>query len=143
MKKYILVLLTALALMVMTACGTTEKEENAGQEQGNGSSEVVEENDGAVEEEPVEEDTDGEEAVDEEDASTPVTNAEILQDTGAYVGMADPHTIEVNTESSGALALQIGEVEYDFDSIKTNAEVAIKFYKNADGQNVLTEIKVK
>lgn len=135
MKRLILMSLTALALLVMTACGAADTEDNAnGADEGNGSSEVVEENDEATE------GTDGEEATEEEDAET---DAEIIQDTGAYVGMADPHTIEVNSESNGTLSLQTGEVDYDFESIEENAHVAIKYFENEHGQNVLTSIEVK
>lgn len=131
MKRLILMSLTALALLVMTACGTADTDDSAnGADEGNGSSEVVEEND------EVTEGTDGEEATEEDDQ-------EIIQDTGAYVGMADPHTIEVNTESNGTLSLQTGEVDYDFESIEENAHVAIKYFENEHGQNVLTSIEVK
>lgn len=131
-------LLTVFALLVMTACGTADTDDSAnGTDEGNGSSEVVEENDG----EEVE-GSDEHEATEEVDPTTE-TEANIIQDTGAFGGMADPHTIEVATESNGVIALQTLEVEYDFESVEQDAPVAIKYYENEHGQNILTSFEVK
>lgn len=136
-------LLTAFVLLVMTACGTADTDENAnGENQGNGSSEVVENEEEAVEEET---ETETEEQVEEQEGTqenASETDENVIREEAAYVGMADPHTIEVNTETE-TIALQILDVEgVNFEEIEENAHVVIEYYKNDEGQNVLTDIEV-
>lgn len=137
-----LMLVTAIALLVMTACGTADTEDNAnGDSQGNGTSEVVEENETAVEE--TETDTEEQVTEEEEGDQAAETEADVIREEAAYVGMADPHTIEVNTETD-TIALQILEVEdVNFEEIEENAHVIIEYYENDEGQNILTDIEVQ
>lgn len=129
MKRLIWMFLTALVLLVMTACGTADTEEHAnGTDEGNGSSEVVEETD--------------QEGTDDGDQAEE-TDPELIKEEAAFVGMIDNHSIEVNTETE-TIVLQTLEVEdVDFGEIEENAHVLIEYFKNDDGQNVLTNIEIK
>jgi sporulation protein YlmC with PRC-barrel domain len=69
--------------------------------------------------------------------------AEVIREEAAYVGQIDANSIEVNTEFK-TLALQIGEVKgVEWNSIPKNAKVIIEYYKNENGQSVLTKIEIK
>lgn len=141
MKKQLLMLLTAIALLMMTACGTadTDKKVN-GSDEGNGSSEAVKDN----EDEGVEDtdtDADKEEEVEKEQATE--TDVEKIREEAAFVGMIDNNSIEVNTEFE-TIVLRTSEVKnVDFGAIEENAHVIIEYYKNKEGQNILTDIEVK
>lgn len=133
MKKLIWVLLTALALLVMTACGTADTEDKT-----TGDDQQVETN--QAEENAVEETETNEEAV-EEDTATETEDAIVEEAT--YVGMADPHTIEVNTETD-TISLQIldpGVQDVDFEAIEEDAHVTIEYHKEGE-QNILTGIEI-
>lgn len=129
MKKLIWVLLTALALLVMTACGTADTEDKTTGDDQKVETNQAEEN-SVDETETVEEDT----ATESED---------VIVEEATYVGMADPHTIEVNTETD-TIALQIldpGVQDVDFEAIEEEAHVTIEYHKEGE-QNILTGIEI-
>lgn len=143
MKRMILMLMTVFSLLVMTACGTADKDENAnGSEEGNGTSQVEENNDDAAndtENEP------GDEEVTDGDATEDDVDMEIIKVEGSYTGLMDPHSIEVITEDE-PLALQILDpavADVKFEEIDANAHVIIEYYKNDVGQNILKNIDVQ
>ncbi|PLS18530.1 hypothetical protein CVD28_05160 [Bacillus sp. M6-12] len=68
---------------------------------------------------------------------------DIIKAEGAYAGKIDDITIHVNTEME-TLPLQIGNVKnVDWESIPENGRVIVSYYKNENGQNMLTSIDVK
>ncbi|MEQ2527262.1 hypothetical protein EKG37_15875 [Robertmurraya yapensis] len=140
MKKLIWVLLTALALLVMTACGTADTEDKTTGDDQKVETNQAEEN--AVDEtETVEEDTATDEKAVEEDTAT--ESEDVIVEEATYVGMADPHTIEVNTETD-TIALQIldpGVQDVDFEAIEEEAHVTIEYHKEGE-QNILTGIEI-
>lgn len=144
MKKLIWVLLTVMALLMMTACGTAETDDKAnGTDEGNGSSEVVENNDEEVAEETeTETDADDEGKVEEEEKATEKAS-ETIREEAAFVGVVDPHSIEVNTEFETIVLQTLDVQDVDFEAIEDNAHVIIEYYKNAEGQNILTKMEVK
>lgn len=141
MKKLIWVLLTALALLVMTACGTADTEDKT-----TGDDQKVETN--QAEENAVEETETDEEAVEEDTATENETQStenaqDVIVEEATYVGMADPHTIEVNTETD-TISLQIldpGVQDVDFEAIEEDAHVTIEYHKEGE-QNILTGIEI-
>ncbi|RFU70480.1 hypothetical protein D0469_05980 [Peribacillus saganii] len=67
----------------------------------------------------------------------------LIKTEAAYVGKIDNNSIEVNTEME-TLMLQIGDVRnVDWEDIPKNARVLVSYYKNNNGQNVLTDIVVQ
>lgn len=133
MKKLIWVLLTALALLVMTACGTADTEDKTA-----GNDQKVETN--QAEENAVDETETDEEAVEEDTATE---TEDVIVEEATYVGMADPHTIEVNTETD-TISLQIldpGVQDVDFEAIEEDAHVTIEYHKEGE-QNILTGIEI-
>ncbi|MFZ3590596.1 hypothetical protein ACOI1C_15430 [Bacillus sp. DJP31] len=75
-------------------------------------------------------------------AETDTSQEEVITEEAAYAGQIDSNSIEVNTESQ-TLALQIGEVkDVDWNSIEKDAPVVIEYYKNENGQHILTNIDV-
>ncbi|TKC16312.1 hypothetical protein [Robertmurraya kyonggiensis] len=133
MKKLIWVLLTALALLVMTACGTADTEDKT-----TGDDQQVETN--QAEENAVDETETDEEAVEEDTATE---TEDVIVEEATYVGMADPHTIEVNTETD-TISLQIldpGVQDVDFEAIEEEAHVTIEYHKEGE-QNILTGIEI-
>lgn len=136
MKKLLWTLLTAVALLVITACGTGN-DENQGAEENpdNETNEVVEEN------------NETSHAGDDEEAETDEQVTEddraVIKEEATYTGMQDPHSIEVKTESD-VLALQIldpGVADVDFEAIEPDTPVTIEYYQNEEGQNILTNIE--
>lgn len=127
-------------MLFITACGTATTEEEA--DPGNGANEAVEEENTAEEDNPVEQE---EEPVAEEDEGAAEPGADVIREEAVYVGMADPHTIEVETESE-TIALQIldpGVADIDFEAIEPNTNCTIEYYKNEHGQNILTDFEIK
>lgn len=139
MKKLIWVLLTALALLVMTACGTAETEDKTTGDDQQVETNQTEEN--AVEETETETETETDEEAVEEDTAT--ETEDVIVEEATYVGMADPHTIEVNTETD-TISLQIldpGVQDVDFEAIEEDAHVTIEYHKEGE-QNILTGIEI-
>ncbi|WP_449619799.1 hypothetical protein [Robertmurraya sp. Marseille-Q9965] len=133
MKKLIWVLVTALALLVMTACGAADTEDKTA-----GDGQKVETN--QAEENAVDETETDEEAVEEDTATE---TEDVIVEEATYVGMADPHTIEVNTETD-TISLQIldpGVQDVDFEAIEEDAHVTIEYHKEGE-QNILTGIEI-
>lgn len=122
----------------MTACGA-ENNEKANENE----TDLAEE----VEETDVEKDVDAnEELVDEgneeeTDADEMDKDDKEITVKAIYIGLHDPHTIQVKTETE-EIDLQILELdkEVDFEAIEMGTEVIITYYTNEYGQNVLTDI---
>lgn len=141
MKRLLLMFMTVFALLVMTACGTADTDENAnGSEEGNGTSEVIEENneDTESEIEPADEEvTDG-------DAAAGEADSDVIRVEGSYTGLMDPHSIEVITEDE-PLALQVLDpavADVDFEAMEPNAPVIIEYVEEGE-QNILKSIEVQ
>ncbi len=65
-----------------------------------------------------------------------------IKEDASFAGKIDGNSIEVNTES-GTLALQVGGVnDVDWSSIEKDSPISIEYYKNENGQHVLTNIEV-
>ncbi|WP_246946169.1 hypothetical protein [Bacillus pinisoli] len=66
----------------------------------------------------------------------------LLKEEAAYVGQADPHSIEVHTETE-TLTLQIGKgIDMNWSSLEKNTPVTIEYFKNELGQYELVSIDV-
>lgn len=143
MKRVILMFMTVFSLLVITACGTADTDENAnGSKEGNGTSQVEENNDGAAKDT---ENGSGDEAVSDGEATEDDGDVEIITVEGSYTGLMDPHSIEVITEDE-PLALQILDpsvADVDFEGMEPNVPVIIEYYKNDVGQNILKDIDVR
>ncbi|KAA0545409.1 hypothetical protein FZW96_18770 [Bacillus sp. BGMRC 2118] len=71
------------------------------------------------------------------------TKNNTIRETAAYVGQIDANSIEVNTEMK-KLTLRTEQVkDVKWNSIEKNARVIVEYYKNDQGQYVLTKIEVK
>ncbi|MBE4908426.1 hypothetical protein IMZ08_10195 [Bacillus luteolus] len=69
------------------------------------------------------------------------TKADTIREEAAYVGQVDANSIQVNTEFQ-QLTLQIGEIKnVDWSSFDKNQRVIVEYYKNKDGQYILTNIE--
>lgn len=78
-----------------------------------------------------------------EDGQSPgYSGAEIMQKEVRFVGLADPHTIEVETDE-GFMALQVdpGFAE-KLEGLASDTVLTIEYYQNEHGQYVLTNYKV-
>lgn len=63
-----------------------------------------------------------------------------ITERGNYVGLMDPHSIEIMTEE-GPVALQILDIEgVNFEEMAKNLSVTFQYYKTPEGQNTLTSI---
>lgn len=63
-----------------------------------------------------------------------------ITERGTYVGLMDPHSIEIMTEE-GPVALQILDIKsVNFEEMAKNLSVTFQYYKTPEGQNILTSI---
>lgn len=63
-----------------------------------------------------------------------------ITERGTYVGLMDPHSIEIMTVE-GPVALQILDIEgVDFETMAKNLSVTFQYYKTPEGQNILASI---
>ncbi|WML48737.1 hypothetical protein RCG23_00900 [Neobacillus sp. PS3-34] len=67
----------------------------------------------------------------------------VKEEEAAYIGQEDPSSIQVQTKTD-TLSLQVADVQnVDWNSIEKDTPVSIKYYKDENGQFVLTGIVVK
>lgn len=67
----------------------------------------------------------------------------IIDETGVYIGQADPHTVEIET-ANGAQSYQLSEaVMEDIVELKKDDEVTFQYVKNEFGQLVIKSIHKK
>ncbi|MGG0718068.1 hypothetical protein ABE096_10840 [Robertmurraya massiliosenegalensis] len=146
MKKLLMTLLTALTLLVITACGTADTDDQAnGDNPENGTSEVSEGNNDAVEENEASEETETNEVAETEDEATTENDREVITEEATFTGVQDTHSIEVQTESE-VLALQTldpGVADVDFQAIEAGTPVIIHYYQNENEQNILTKFEIQ
>lgn len=126
MRKSIRLLLFAIvALIGLVACGTT----NPVDEENQGEKETVDESNETSE---TDETSEGENAQGE-----PI----IMNDLGIYVGQADPHTVEIET-NEGSKAFQLTEQSSaQIKELQANDKVRFEYYVNEHEQNVLQSIE--
>lgn len=78
----------------------------------------------------------------EQGQSPAFSGVEIIQKEVRFVGLADPHTIEVETED-GFMALQVDpRFSEKLEQLPGNTVMTIEYYQNEYGQYVLTNYKV-
>lgn len=66
-----------------------------------------------------------------------------ISERGTYVGLMDPHSIEIMTDE-GPIALQILDIEgVNFEEMPKNLSVTFQYYKTPEGQNILASITEK
>lgn len=143
--------LSILIIGVLTACGSTSENQNdtnTGEvdeledevEEGSNSNvdtgtEETEGNEGQ------DESAEPEETVPEE--NTDDQSIETVTEDVTYIGLADPHTIEVESKD-GTIALQILDfMDNDWESIEMGTQMTIQYYKNEQGQLMLTDYTIK
>ncbi|WP_087972198.1 hypothetical protein [Oceanobacillus rekensis] len=158
-KKLYFLLMSALFLVVLTACGgTTENEEGTETEESgaDGTDGSVEESDEVENNEEAEtenstpaddqdEETESVEEADEEIAESENGDgaAEIIKEEVTYSGQGDPHTIEVETDK-GTMALQITEfMDDDWASLEPGTRMTIEYYENDMSQLMLVDYTVE
>ena len=147
MKNKIIMFLILLMIGVLTACGnTSESPENTNTDEVNELEEEVEEDSNPPAETETEE-SEGNEGQDESaepGESVPEENTgdhdvETVTEDVTYTGLADPHTIEVESED-GTIALQILDfMDDDWESIEMGIPMTIEYYKNEQDQFILTD----
>ncbi|WP_019155307.1 hypothetical protein [Robertmurraya massiliosenegalensis] len=146
MKKLLMTLLTGLTLLVMTACGTADTEDQASSDNPeNGTSEVAEENNDAVDENEASEETETNDAAETEDQATTENDREVITEETTFNGVVDTHSIEVQNESD-VLVLQTldpGVADIDFQAVEAGTPVIIHYYQNENDQNILTEFEIQ
>lgn len=125
MKRLLLLLVPLCVLVVLSSCnpGKTSDDqevENDTEVNNNNETEEVESNE-------------ENEANDEKKA--------ILTDLGLYIGQADPHTIEIET-NEGSKAFQFdSSMSSDIEALQKDDEVQFTYYVNEHDQNVLQAIE--
>lgn len=147
-KRFLKLLIGILLISLITACGTNStKDETPNNDTEKNVSDTTE-NDQATNENNNEENN---ESVKEEGGTSDEGNQDgvkeesnnIIKKEVTYVGLADPHTIEVQ-DGNNYLSLQIDPNTMDeWGKIKENTKMTIEYYENEAGQNVLTSYKVK
>lgn len=71
------------------------------------------------------------------------SGVELLKEEVIFVGLADPHTIEVKT-SEGYIALQVDPgLAEELGELSSDTPLTIEYYQNEHGQYVLTDYQVK
>ena len=120
MKKSLSIFAFLSVLLLLAACGTTEQPDQA--------------EDNGEETENVNEETDGTEI--DHSNEPPVIN-----DLGIYVGQADPHTVEIET-NEGPKAFQLTEKSTDqIKELQPDDRVKFQYVINKNKQNVLQSIE--
>lgn len=140
MKKYLSKFLLLVFVLLLAACGTATTEDNGnGNVSGDSTGQVVEGEDKG-EEKSIGEDDHDYDGVKEE---------EIIREEVVFIGLADPHTIEVEKDGE-PFALQILDPrvkDVDFENIEPNTPVIIEYYVNKVDekieQNILTSFEIK
>lgn len=123
MKTRLFIIALFSTFMVLTACGTSTNDDD------------VIENEDEVEQD-IEEST-GSDADNEVDDDETKAEKMKMNDTGTYVGQADPHTIEIET-SDGPTAFQLTMEARDLvEVLNPGDEVTYTFYK--DGEQLVIE----
>jgi hypothetical protein len=141
MKKLLPVFFTVILILFISACGTTDKDEGSGTNNGTNSDKTaVEETETSESSEQGTSDTSKDANGTEE--STDANEENVIKTEATYVGMQDPHTIEVKTESATISLQTTGGPDVNFEEIEENTKVTIEYYKNEQGQNMLTSFTV-
>ncbi|MBO8172056.1 MAG: hypothetical protein H0Z33_09200 [Bacillaceae bacterium] len=126
-KKTLRLLVVPFLILALAACGaddTTNDPAPEDQEQGQ-----------------VDEETDENTEGNEETAGSEEGETEALQVSGTYVGLADNHTIEIETEE-GPVAFQVpDELKADLEELQENDQVTVTYQENENGQKVLSQIE--
>ncbi len=117
MKKALSIMILFAAFFLVSACGTS-----------NG----ADDNNNVASNEELGEDNDATEDVDEK---------AIINDLGIYVGQADPHTVEIET-NEGPKAFQLtDESKVQIEQLESNDEVKFNYFVNEKKQNILQSIE--
>ncbi|MFC4023620.1 hypothetical protein ACFOUV_07265 [Oceanobacillus longus] len=158
-KKLYFLLVSALFLVVLAACGgTTENDEGTETEESkadvteeSAEQEDIENNEEAETEDftPADDQDEASESVEEEadEEGTESENGDAAQETikeeATYSGQGDPHTIEVETADE-TIALQIIEfMDDDWASLEPGSPMTIEYYENEMGQLILVDYTVE
>lgn len=123
MKKVSILALLSVCLLALAACGTIEQPDRA--EENNEKTENVNED----------EETNGTETAPASDEPS------IINDLGIFVGQADPHTVEIET-NEGPKAFQLTEKSTEqIEQLQPNDSVKFQYIVNEHKQNVLQSIE--
>ncbi|MGJ9458000.1 hypothetical protein [Oceanobacillus sp. CF4.6] len=160
-KKLYFLLVSALFLVVLTACGgTNENDEGTETETEESEADVTEESaeqedienneeagteDSAPDDDQDEASEPAEEEAEKEDDESENDDAatDTIKEEATYSGQGDPHTIEVETADE-TIALQIIEfMEDDWASLEPGTPMSIEYYKNEMGQLILVDYTVE
>ncbi|WP_249870504.1 hypothetical protein [Oceanobacillus saliphilus] len=163
-KKLYFILISALFLVVLTACGGTTADQDESEPEEN---EVDETEESAVQDSPetesdadadVETDSDTEDSSASDDQGTTSepeeeqadgddqsenADVETVKEEATYNGQGDPHTIEVKTADS-TIALQITAfMDDDWSSVEPGTPMTIEYYENEAGQLILANYSME
>lgn len=117
MKKALNIIVLVVAFFLVTACGTSN---------------------GADDNKDV---ASNEELREEKDATEDVDEKAIINDLGIYIGQADPHTVEIET-NEGPKAFQLtDESKVQIEQLEPNDEVKFNYFVNEQKQNILQSIE--
>lgn len=83
------------------------------------------------------------EIVDEQKSEDATKEQKIISSQATYIGLMDPHTIEVLINNE-PIAIQINEEQMQIlEPLKTNAQINIEYYYNEEtSQNILVKVEV-
>jgi hypothetical protein len=151
MKKQMIILLAALILMLNPGSyvqGIAVHNDNCNCIHQSSSVEETD-SEAMVGEDGPEDNVDDEEE-DEDDRSEenqPQPNAEVkpqvISTTGSYVGQIDSNSIEVKVDGKPIALFFSERVKQTFNPrlFKKNAKIKVEYFRNAQGQNILTKIE--
>lgn len=135
MRKYILILVTMLTILVLVACGTNTGNSDEDPVIDRNETPIVDEEDPIIENNENEEDLqeNNDEGLNEESENT---NEDLITETGIYNGQADPHTIEIEN-AEGATAFQLTmEARDDIDGLTEGKEVTYTYTEEGDTRTI-------
>lgn len=72
---------------------------------------------------------------------TGASSAQLISAAGTYNGQIDGTSIEVSIDGEPEALRHEGKLQEEVEKLKAGTRVSVKYYKNAQGQLVLTEIK--
>lgn len=149
-KKFIKIVIGILLIMLVSACGTNSTKDETTNNDTKKKVTDTTENEQVTNDDNNEENNesvkDGESDTGDEVSQDGIKNDEsekVIKKEVTYVGLADPHTIEVQ-DGKDYLSLQIDpDTMNEWGKIKENTKMTIEYYENEAGQNILKSYKVK
>lgn len=145
MKRLLQMCMFVCLIGLLAACGSANEAQEGANTVEN--SEVAENNsssndDGAADEDhatPEEESNDPAETEEAPEQNKDDEAVDTVTAEGTFIGLADSHTIEVETEDE-TIALQILDFpDDDWGSIEMGTPITIEYYENENGQLILTD----